>query len=91
MQQIAAGFGQQVSFIEPEILKIEKAKLDAWTAQEPRLKTYQHLSRTTSSARRPHTLSDAEEKLLAGSSLVAGAPVVTSSTSSRMRTFRIRP
>ena len=42
MQQIAAGFGEQVSFIEPEILKIDKAKLDAWIAQEPRLKTYQH-------------------------------------------------
>jgi oligoendopeptidase F len=76
MQQIAAGFGQQVSFIEPEILKIEKATLDAWTAREPRLKTYQHYLNDIQ-RRRPHTLSDAEEKLLAASSLVTGAPSST--------------
>ena len=72
MQQIAAGFGQQVSFMEPEILKIDKATLDGWTAKEPRLKTYQHYLDDIQ-RRRPHTLSDAEEKLLAASSLVASA------------------
>ena len=76
MQQIAAGFGQQVSFIEPEILKIEKATLDGWTAQEQRLKTYQHYLNDIQ-RRRPHTLSDAEEKLLAASSLVTSAPSTT--------------
>ena len=72
LQQIAAGFGQQVSFIEPEILKIEKATLDGWTAKEPRLKTYQHYLNDIQ-RRRPHTLSDSEEKLLAASALVANA------------------
>ena len=76
MQQLAAGFGQQVSFIEPEILKIDKATLDKWAAQEPRLKTYQHYLDDIQ-RRRPHTLSDAEERLLAASSLVAGAPSST--------------
>jgi oligoendopeptidase F len=73
MQQIAAGLGEQVSFIEPEILKIDKAKLDAWTAQEARLKTYQHYLNDLQ-RRRPHTLSDAEEKLIAASSIVTSAP-----------------
>jgi oligoendopeptidase F len=76
MQQVAAGFGEQVAFIEPEILKIDKAKLDAWTAQEPRLKTYQHYLDDIQ-RRRPHTLSDAEEKLLAASSVVTSAPSST--------------
>lgn len=80
MQQMAASFGEQVSFIEPEILKIDKAKLDAWVAQEPRLKTYQHYLDDIQ-RRRPHTLSDAEERLLAASS------VATSTASSVYNIF----
>jgi len=72
MQQIAANFGEQVSFIEPEILKIDKAKLDAWVAQEARLKTYQHYLDDIQ-RRRPHTLTDAEERILAASSVATGA------------------
>jgi len=72
MQQIAAGFGETVSFLEPEILKIGKAKVDGWIAQEPRLKTYkQYLDDTQ--RRQPHTLSDAEERLLASSSVALSA------------------
>ena len=39
MQQIAANFGQQVAYVEPEILKIDKATIDGWVGSEPRLKT----------------------------------------------------
>src|SRR3954470_6531222 len=42
MQQAAAMFGETVSFIEPEILKIDKSTLDAWQRQERRLATYAH-------------------------------------------------
>jgi oligoendopeptidase F len=76
MQQIAAGFGEQVSFVEPEILKIDNAKLDAWVAQEPRLKTYQHYLDDLQ-RRRPHTLSDGEERLLAASAVATGAAANT--------------
>jgi hypothetical protein len=38
MQQVAASFGSDVAFVEPEILKIDKAALDSWIAKEPRLK-----------------------------------------------------
>ena len=72
MLQIAAAFGEQVSFVEPEILKIDKAKLDTWVGQEPRLKTYQHYLNDIQ-RRRPHTLSDAEERLLAASSVATAA------------------
>ena len=70
MQQVAASFGETISFVEPEILKIDRATLDTWAAQEPRLKTYRHYLDDIQ-RRRPHLLSDAEEKLLAASSVVA--------------------
>lgn len=72
MQQVAANFGEQVSFVEPEILKIDKAKLDAQVAQEARLRTYTHYLDDIQ-RRRPHTLTDAEERLLASSSVATGA------------------
>jgi oligoendopeptidase F len=71
MQQIAAKFGEETAFIDPEILKIDKATLDRWVAQEPRLRIYQHYLDDIQ-RRRPHTLSDGEERLLAASSVVAG-------------------
>jgi oligoendopeptidase F len=70
MQQVAAKFGEETAFIEPEILKIDKATLDKWVAQEPRLKTYQHYIDDIQ-RRRPHTLTDGEERLLAAASVVA--------------------
>jgi oligoendopeptidase F len=71
MQQLGAKFGEAISFAEPEILKIPKATLDTWIAQEPRLKTYAHYLDDIL-RRAPHTLSDREEKLLAAASVVAG-------------------
>jgi oligoendopeptidase F len=73
MQQVAATFGEQTSFIEPEILKIDKATLDTWGGSEPRLKVYRHYLDDIQ-RRRPHTLSDGEERILAASSVVTSAP-----------------
>ena len=73
MQQAGAMFGETVSFLEPEILKIDKATLDGWLASEPRLKTYAHYLDDIQ-RRRAHTLTDAEERLLASSSLLASQP-----------------
>ena len=70
MQKVAADFGETISFLEPEILKIDKATVDKWIATEPRLKTYRHYLDDIQ-RRRPHLLTDAEEKLLAASSVVA--------------------
>jgi oligoendopeptidase F len=73
MQQVAATFGEQTSFIEPEILKIDKATLDKWVAGEPRLKVYTHYLDDIQ-RRRPHLLTDGEERILAASSVVTSGP-----------------
>ena len=44
MQQAGATFGQTVAYLEPEILKIDKATLDTWIAGDARLKVYAHMS-----------------------------------------------
>jgi len=73
MLQLGAKFGAETAFIEPEILKIDKATIDRFVAEEPRLKVYrQYLDDIQ--RRRAHTLDDAEEKLLAGAGVMAGAP-----------------
>jgi oligoendopeptidase F len=72
IQQVGATLGETLAFVEPEILKIDKTKLDAWAAQEPRLRTYRHYLDDIQ-RRRPHTLSDTEERLLALSSISTGA------------------
>jgi len=73
MLQLGARFGAETAFIEPEILKIDKATVDRFVAEEPRLKVYrQYLDDIQ--RRRAHTLDDAEEKLLAGAGVMAGAP-----------------
>lgn len=73
MLQLGAKFGAETAFIEPEILKIDKPTIDRFVAEEPRLKVYrQYLDDIQ--RRRAHTLDDAEEKLLAGAGVMAGAP-----------------
>ena len=64
MQQIFAKFGAEASFIEPEILKVGKGPVEKAIAAEPRLKIFSFLLNDIF-RRAPHTLSDAEEKLLA--------------------------
>jgi oligoendopeptidase F len=71
MQQAGATFGETLAFVEPEILRIDKPTLDKWIAQEPRLKAYAHYLDDIQ-RRRAHTLSDAEERLMASSSMVSG-------------------
>ena len=73
MAQIGATFGAETSFIEPEILKIDPAKVESFIASEPRLKVYNFYLHDIL-RRRAHTLTDAEERLLASSSVMASAP-----------------
>ena len=71
--QLGATFGADTAFIEPEILTIEDAKLRAFLAQEPRLNVYRHYLDDVT-RRRPHIGTDAEEKLLAASSVISSGP-----------------
>ena len=73
MQQLAARFGAETAFMEPEILKIDKATIDKFMAAEPRLTVYT-LYINDIQRRRDHTLTDSEERLLASASVVTSAP-----------------
>ena len=73
MAQLGATFGAEASYVEPEILKSDAATIEGFIAKEPRLKVYNFYLHDIL-RRRAHTLSDAEEKLLASSSVATGAP-----------------
>ena len=72
MQQTYATFGAAASYIEPEILKNGSAKVDQFIAADPRLKVYAFYLHDIV-RRAPHTLSDAEEKILADAGPLAGS------------------
>ncbi len=72
MQQIYAQFGAEASFIEPEVLKVGTATIEKFIGAEPRLKSYTFYLRDIV-RRAPHTLTDAEEKLLADAAPLAGS------------------
>jgi oligoendopeptidase F len=73
MQQIFARFGAESAFIEPEVLRTGSAAIEKAIATEPRLAPYAFYLRDIA-RRAPHTLSDAEEKLLADVAPLAGSP-----------------
>ena len=72
MQQLAAAFGAQASYVEPEILRIGSAAIEKFIAAEPRLKDFAFYLRDIA-RRAPHTLSDDEERILAAASPVAAS------------------
>ena len=73
MIQLGSMLGAEAAFIEPEILKIDKATIDKFVASEPRLKVYR-LYLDDIQRRAAHTLTDAEERLLASAGVIASAP-----------------
>jgi len=72
MAQLAATFGAESAYVEPEILKADKATLEKFMESEPRLKVYRFYLHDVI-RRAAHTLSDAEEKLLADLGPLAGS------------------
>jgi oligoendopeptidase F len=73
MIQLGSVFGTETAFIEPEILKMDNATIERFVGQEPRLQAFRHYLEDIA-RRRAHTLSNAEEKLLAGASVMAAGP-----------------
>ena len=71
--QLGSVLGTESAFIEPEILKMDNATIERFLAQEPRLHVFRHYLEDIA-RRRAHTLSNAEEKLLAASSVMASGP-----------------
>ena len=73
MNQLVATVSAESSFIEPELLKAGESSVKTFVGSEPRLKVYSfYLSDVF--RRTAHTLSDAEEKLLADVGPLAGNP-----------------
>ena len=73
MVQVASQFSAAASYVEPEILKADKATIERFISTEPRLKTYTFYLRDMV-RRAAHTLSDAEEKILADAGPLTSAP-----------------
>jgi oligoendopeptidase F len=73
MIQLASVLGTESAYIEPEILKMDNATIERFQKEEPRLQAFgpylEDLAR-----RRTHTLSNAEEKLLAAAMVMASGP-----------------
>ena len=61
------------SYIEPEILRFPKGTVETFLASEPRLKIYRFYLENIA-RRAAHTLSDAEEKILAEAGPLSGSP-----------------
>jgi oligoendopeptidase F len=72
MQQLYAEFGAQASYIEPELLRVGDATIEAYILAEPRLAPYVVMLRDIA-RRAAHTLTDAEEKILADAQPLAGS------------------
>ena len=69
MTQAGAAFGAETAYMEPEILKIDRATVDRFVSSEPRLKIYR-LYLDDILRRATHTGTEAEERLLASSSVI---------------------
>jgi oligoendopeptidase F len=73
MVQLQSSLGAAAAFLEPEILSMPPDQVEAFIAAEPRLETH-HLYLRDIQRRRPHTLNDDQERLLAQTSVMASAP-----------------
>jgi oligoendopeptidase F len=73
MTQLIAAMNAASSYIEPEILRADRETIERYIAGEPRLGPYTHELRDIM-RRAPHTLTDAEEKLLADVGPLAASP-----------------
>lgn len=71
LSAVGTKFGETASFFEPEILGIPKEKIDAFFIEKPELETYSMYIDNIQRLR-PHTLTEAEEKILASFGLIAG-------------------
>lgn len=72
ISQVGNAYASTASYIQPEILMIDGARLEMFYTQEPKLEVYRHnlsdLLRTKN-----HTGTEGEEKILADAGLVTGA------------------
>lgn len=70
MGQIGSNFGAIAAFVEPEILKIDKNKVDAFIKSEKKLEVYRHYLNDIL-RRQAHTGTEGEEKIIADAGMMA--------------------
>jgi len=73
MSQIASDLSARGAFIEPEILRIDRERMDSFIAQDERLTSYRHIFDDIL-RKKAHTLSEREEKIIAEAGLMADTP-----------------
>jgi oligoendopeptidase F len=72
MSQLGAAYSAQAAFIEPEILKIDPAKVQDFIKSEKRLEIYRHYLEDIL-RRKAHTGTEGEEKIIADAGLMSDA------------------
>jgi oligoendopeptidase F len=72
--QLGSAFGAEWAFFEPEVLTMDQAKVDQWIASTPGLKQYAFYLHDIL-RRKAHTLSGAEEALLARTAPMASGSI----------------
>jgi oligoendopeptidase F len=73
MGQLGADFGAKSAFIQPEVLKLDRATIDEFLKSEPKLGVYRH-DLDDILRRKEHTGSEREEKIIADAGLMADGP-----------------
>jgi oligoendopeptidase F len=76
MSQLASAVAAESSYLEPEVLRFPAGTVAKFVAAEPRLKNYAFYLEDIA-RRAEHTLSEAEEKILADAGPLAGSPSST--------------
>jgi oligoendopeptidase F len=73
LRQMSSSLGTEISeataFIDPELLQIEESKIEEFFKEKPELKDYEFYVKDIQRLK-PHTLSDAEEKILASAGML---------------------
>jgi oligoendopeptidase F len=73
VEQLSTDYSSKASFIEPEIAKMNKEKIDEFISKKPGLKVFK-VYLYDIQRRKAHKLSEKEEKILAEASLLADSP-----------------
>ena len=72
-QILGSDLSQKLAFINPEILKIDRGKLQSWLKEDPKLQPYAQGIRDTL-RQAEHTLDERGEEMLAATSLMQAGP-----------------
>ncbi len=73
ISQIGNKLSAATSFIEPEILNIDRKKIQGFIAQNPKLEVYKQFLDNIQRMK-PHTLSPEEEKIIANAGMMSDTP-----------------